>query len=112
MSHAVLVAKDTIKEPFAVINADDYYGIESFQQMHDALHSCSATDRCCMVSYVLKNTLSDFGTVNRGVCVVDATGMLVDVQEHYAISRLENGNGSDRDGQELAADSPVSMNFR
>ena len=77
-SHAVLVAKEVIKEPFAVINADDYYGTNSFQLMADFLISSCTENRMSMIGYTLKNTLSDHGTVNRGVCKVDKENNLAD----------------------------------
>jgi len=85
--HAVLVAKDIINEPFAVINADDYYGAESFHQIADFLKNESAPDRHAMVGYVMQNTLSDHGTVNRGVCKTDAQGNLQEVVERYRIKQ-------------------------
>ena len=66
---AVLAARDIINEPFAVINADDYYGKEPFKLVHDFL--CEQTDEICMAGFVLKNTLSDNGEVPRGICVVE-----------------------------------------
>lgn len=73
-SHAVLVAKDVIKEPFAVINADDYYGAESYKLIYDFLiNECSSTIMS-MIGYTLSNTLSEHGTVNRGVCEIDKIG--------------------------------------
>jgi UTP-glucose-1-phosphate uridylyltransferase len=70
-SHAVLVAKDVINEPFAVINADDYYGAGSFQLIADFLTNDCSPSLMAMVGYTLHNTLSEYGTVNRGVCEVD-----------------------------------------
>ena len=78
-SHAVLVSKEVIKEPFAVINADDYYGTNSFQLMADFLINSCTENRMSMIGYTLKNTLSDHGTVNRGVCKVDEENNLVEV---------------------------------
>ena len=66
---AVLAARDIIREPFAVINADDYYGKEPFKLVHDFL--CEQTDEICMAGFVLKNTLSENGEVTRGICVVE-----------------------------------------
>lgn len=112
--HAVLVAKDRIKEPFAVINADDYYGTNAFEEISKFLINESAPDRHAMVGYVLSNTLSDHGTVNRGVCKKDSNGNLIEVIERY---RLKKNNGSaefyDDEGNRstTALDSVVSMNF-
>ena len=89
-SHAVLVAKEVIKEPFAVINADDYYGTNSFQLMADFLISSCTENRMSMIGYTLKNTLSDHGTVNRGVCKVDKENNLVEVNERIKLA-MKNG---------------------
>ena len=76
-SHAVLVAKNVIQEPFAVINADDYYGAESFKLIaHHLINHCTPS-KMSMIGYVLSNTLSDHGTVNRGVCKVDEQNFLI-----------------------------------
>ncbi len=89
-SHAVLAAKDVINEPFAVINADDYYGAESFKLIADFLtNNCSAS-LMAMVGYTLYNTLSEHGTVNRGVCEVDSDNNLVEVIERTKIA-IQNG---------------------
>ena len=80
-THAVLVAKNVIKEPFAVINADDYYGANSYKIMADFLINKCSPSKMCMIGYILKNTLSDHGTVNRGVCKVDSKNNLVEVSE-------------------------------
>lgn len=78
---AVLAAKEYIHEPFCVINADDYYGKESFKNIHSFLenYSKSAPNNYCMAGFILKNTLSDFGTVTRGICQSDANGYLISV---------------------------------
>ena len=114
-SHAVLVAKDVINEPFAVINADDYYGTNSFQLMADFLIN-SCTENCMsMIGYTLKNTLSDHGTVNRGVCKVDEENNLVEVNERIKLA-MKNGVvkyniGSDEPEGEEDPLSSVSMNY-
>ena len=81
--HAVLAAKPLIDGPFAVINADDYYGPEAFQVMYDYLSTHADDDfyRYCMVSYLLKNTLSENGSVARGVCIKNEDGTLQSVTE-------------------------------
>ncbi len=114
--HAVLVAKDVINEPFAVINADDYYGQESFKTAADYIDQgkCTATNHS-LVAYVLNNTLSDHGHVNRGVCTKDENGNLKSIEEALKITRsgdkitheTENFNGP----SELDENTPVSMNF-
>ena len=114
-SHAVLVAKDVINEPFAVINADDYYGTISFQLMADFLIN-SCTENCMsMIGYTLKNTLSDHGTVNRGVCKVDEENNLVEVNERIKLA-MKNGVvkyniGNDEPEGEEDPLSSVSMNY-
>jgi len=113
-NHAVMMAKDVINEPFAVINADDFYGKESYQTMADYLRSIEGTTgRYAMVGYYLKNTLSDFGSVSRGVCGVNDEGLLTTVVERTSISHKgdkvvysENGNDN-----ELDPNCVVSMNF-
>lgn len=88
---AVLMGKDVIKEPFAVINADDYYGPESFKLLADALKEMEGQkNRYCMVGFNIENTLSENGGVSRGLCTVDADGNLTDVTECHGIER-KNG---------------------
>lgn len=114
-SHAVLVAKDLINEPFAVINADDYYGAESFSLIADFLnHGCSASVMA-MVGYTLQNTLSEYGTVNRGVCKIDSKNNLIEVIERTKIGK-QNGVinyniGTDKPLGVLDKKSSVSMNY-
>ncbi|MBQ3270623.1 MAG: hypothetical protein IJH09_11975 [Clostridia bacterium] len=112
--HAVLCARDCVKEPFAVINADDYYGVDSFQKMHDFLVANAEPSKAAMVGYRLKNTVSIHGAVTRGVCkVVD--GRMVDVDEVAKIRLYEDGRIADTSagepGRDLDPDSLVSMNF-
>ena len=115
--HAVLAAKPLIDGPFAVINADDYYGPEAFQVMYDYLSTHADDDfyRYCMVSYLLKNTLSENGSVARGVCIKNEDGTLQSVTERTRIETYENGIHYTDDGGEswhdLPADAPVSMNL-
>ena len=114
-THAVLVAKNVIKEPFAVINADDYYGANSYKIMADFLiHECSPS-KMCMIGYILKNTLSDHGTVNRGVCKVDSKNNLVEVSEREKLA-IQNGIvkynlGEPNKTGEVDPESFVSMNY-
>ena len=89
-SHAVLVAQDVINEPFAVINADDYYGAESFKFIAAFLNQDCSPSLMAMVGYTLCNTLSEHGTVNRGVCEVDIENNLVEVIERTKIA-VQNG---------------------
>ena len=88
-SHAVLVAKEFINEPFAVINADDYYGASSFKLIADFLTNNCTSSLMAMVGYTLHNTLSKHGTVNRGVCKVDKDNNLVEVIERIKISEKD-----------------------
>ena len=114
---AILACKDIIHEPFAVINADDYYGKEGFVKLHDYLVSQpekTADFQFCMVGFILGNTLSDNGAVTRGVCVLDDAGNLVDVNETSNIEKIDGKPGvRGEDGQIcwLDPDSHVSMNM-
>jgi UTP-glucose-1-phosphate uridylyltransferase len=114
-SHAVLVAKDVINEPFAVINADDYYGANSFKKMVEfLLNDCSET-KMSMIGYILENTLSENGTVNRGVCIVDQNQNLIEVNERIKLGRqngkVEYNIGATELGGEVDPKSFVSMNY-
>ena len=114
-SHAVLVAKDVINEPFAVINADDYYGAGSFQLIADFLTKDCSPSLMAMVGYTLHNTLSEHGTVNRGVCEVDADNNLVEVIERTKIAEqggVVNYNvGGDEPVAAVDKNASVSMNY-
>ena len=114
-AHAILVAKDAVKEPFTVINADDFYGKEPFQILGDYLRDVTANDPTAfaMVGYRLDKTLSENGTVSRGVCQVDGDGYLTTVKEMRKIGRKEEGICNDEDGvvTPLTGEEPVSMNF-
>jgi len=115
--HAVLCAGEQIGDaPFAVINADDYYGKSAFKTVYDAL--CAAEDRevydYCMVGYYLRNTVSDHGSVARGVCSADENGKLTAIVERLRIEKHENGIFFTEDGEtwtELHPDTLVSMNM-
>ena len=112
--HAVLCARACVKEPFAVINADDYYGVDSFQKMHDYLVAAAEPTKAAMVGYRLKNTVSIHGAVTRGVCKV-ANGRLADVDEVSKIRLYEDGRIADTSagepGRDLDPEALVSMNF-
>lgn len=114
-NHAVMMGKDVIKEPFAVINADDFYGKESFQVMADFLKSVEGKkNQYSMLGYRVGNTLSESGSVARGVCEVDGDGNLTNVVERTSIVRKdEKIVFTDEDGKdvELQENTPVSMNF-
>jgi len=90
-SHAILVTKDKIKEPFGVINADDYYGVESFSLLRDFLLNDKDPNNYCIVGYKLGNTLSDHGHVNRGVCKADENGFLMNIVETRQIEKTREG---------------------
>ena len=114
--HAVLAAKDVIHEPFAVINADDYYGREAFCTMANSLRAMQdKTVAASMVAYYLRNTVSENGTVTRGVCEAGKDGSLVKVQETYKIKPCEDGTIREfhtcEEGRVLDAQALVSMNF-
>ena len=113
-NHAVLMGKDLIKEPFAVINADDFYGRESFQVLADYLRSVEGTEgKYCMVGYRVCNTLSENGSVSRGVCATDAEGYLTDVVERTKIEKKNVVIVFTEDGVDTPLDphTPVSMNM-
>lgn len=111
-NHAVLVCKDVVHEPFAVINSDDYYGKDGFTKVAQFLRESAAPDRYALIGYILKNTLSDSGTVNRGVCETDENGNLVSIEEVLKIQRRADGKVIRQDiGTELSEDAIVSMNF-
>ena len=115
--HAVLAAKDLIDGPFAVINADDYYGPEAFRVMYDYLstHEDGSYYDYCMVSYLLRNTVSENGSVARGVCVTNPDGTLHSVTERTRIEPYADGVHYTEDGgaswTDLPGDTPVSMNL-
>lgn len=89
-NHAVLMGKDVIKEPFGVINADDYYGAESFKVLADFLRSVEGKkNRYCMIGFNIENTLSENGGVSRGLCEVSAEGNLIGVKECHGICRKD-----------------------
>ncbi len=111
--HAVYCVRDVVNEPFAVINADDFYGAEAFQCLYDYLKDAQDDDkyRYCMVGYRVENTLTENGTVSRGICEADANGYLADIVERTAISRDANGVISDPEAGEIAEGTLVSMNM-
>lgn len=114
-AHAVYCAKDIIKEPFITINADDFYGASTFQTAVDMVNKGQITaDKYGMVAFKLTNTLSDNGTVSRGVCTINE-GKLQSVREFKSIQKNDNViNGVDdetKEPKELSQDTLVSMNF-
>ena len=114
-NHAVMMAADAVHEPFAVINADDFYGAEAYKTIGDYLAQLGESrNSYCMVAYDLNKTLSENGTVSRGVCGVDPKGDLTSMVERTQIERMPDGqivfhdNGAD---EPLSEDTPVSMNL-
>jgi len=107
------MAKDVIHEPFAAINADDFYGAPAFQEIAAFLRNGISSTTYAMVGYLLKNTLSDFGTVSRGICKTDKNNNLVEITERTKIGREGNSVLYRKDGItiEMNENSPVSMNF-
>ena len=112
---AILCCKDVVDSPFLVINADDYYGKDAFREAYSYLTSMEDTGKMqiCMVSFVLKNTLSENGGVTRGICMVDPDGMLAGITETHNIEKEGDKAVIRTDGEakELDPDSPVSMNM-
>lgn len=112
-AHAVLCAKEAVKEPFAVINADDFYGRDAFDKAYQFLTKDCSEKVYSLVGYELLKTLSENGTVNRGVCQVDGKNNLTGIAERLNISQKDGKIICDDDQQpkELPRDSQVSMNF-
>ena len=112
-SHAVLCAKDAINEPFAVINADDFYGRDAFEKANSFLTREANPQTHCIIGYQLSKTLSENGTVSRGVCQVDENNNLVEIVERVKV--YKDGDSIVYEENEaktkLPADTPVSMNF-
>ena len=115
-AHAVLMAKDVIHEPFAVINGDDFYGKESFKILGDWCRAHENTKgEYCIIGFELENTLSENGSVSRGICRYDEKGILLDVTEHLDIAKAADGkvygeNSVTGEKVELAAKALCSMN--
>lgn len=111
--HAIYCVRGIVNEPFAVINADDFYGAQAFQCLYDYLKDAQDDDkyRYCMVGYRVENTLTENGTVSRGICEADENGYLADIVERTAISRDANGVISDPEAGEIAEGTLVSMNM-
>lgn len=113
--HAVLAARSLLEGPFAVINADDYYGPAAYQLMHE--HLAGAADdgkNCAMVGYRLANTVTEYGSVARGICRMDADGTLIGIDERLKVMRRGDGIAYEEDDgtwTDLPGDTTVSMNF-
>lgn len=113
-SHAILVTEPKIHEPFGVINADDYYGIDSFMVLHDFLTNDRKDNNFCIVGYKLGNTLSEHGHVNRGICKVSSNGLLKNIVETRAIEKRPDGifaPAADGTMTRYSGDEIVSMNL-
>lgn len=113
-AHALLCTKGVVNEPFAVINADDYYGAEAFKEAYQFLTTTCSEKEYCILGYELSNTLSENGTVSRGVCSVDANNNLTAINERTKIYRTAAGQiVFEENGVEtpLKEDTRVSMNF-
>ncbi len=119
---AILCCKDIVKEPFLVINADDYYGKEAYKAIYQYLAAEQKTEvnsidseklNICMAGFVLKNTLSSNGAVTRGICSIDEDHILTDIEETYDIAESAGCATAQRGGEkiELPLDSSVSMNM-
>ncbi|MCR5370661.1 MAG: nucleotidyltransferase [Clostridium sp.] len=115
---AILSCRGIVKEPFLVINADDYYGKEAFLRIHDwmvnTMDESAPVFDMCMAGYILSNTLSENGTVTRGVCEIDEDGMMTKVTETYNIQKTPEGmKATDKQGNpvEVREDQHVSMNM-
>ena len=111
--HAVLSAESKIKTPFAVINADDYYGSEAFLKIAQFLNQKNNTNEHAFIAYPLKNTLSEFGTVSRGCCKKDEENYLIEINEITNLQRLNNGKiiSLSEPETEISEDTLVSMNL-
>lgn len=117
-AHAVRAARHVIDGPFAVVNADDFYGADAYQviaRWFESLGESAGKSHYSMVGYPLRNTLSDHGAVNRGICQTGERALLADVEEVVEIARGDDGvvRGTRLDGSttEVSDASPVSMNF-
>ena len=114
-AHAMLMAADVVKTPAAVINADDFYGQESFKVLGDFLSANeNQKGKFCMVGFYLDKTLSENGEVSRGICTVDADNYLTTVEEHHKIAQKDGkitGVGMDGNRHELHSDAYASMNI-
>ena len=115
--HAILSAKQVVNEPFAVINADDFYGKLAYQKIFQYLSTVSidsSPSKFCMVGYPLINTLSEFGSVSRGICIVSDQNKLESVNELTCIQKIENEIVNEAEVQKrqvLSGDEVVSMNM-
>lgn len=112
-AHAVLCCKDEVKEPFAVINADDFYGKDAFVKAYDFITTKCTDKHFAVIGYELVNTLSEHGSVSRGVISINDKNEMQGIDERLTIYRKEDKIVYEEDGKltELSADTKVSMNF-
>jgi NDP-sugar pyrophosphorylase family protein len=112
-AHAMLSGRNVIKEPFCIINADDFYGYDAFKKMADFLTNEVKDDQYSIIGYKIGNTLSEYGSVSRGVCNIDDAGNITAINERTEIYPKEGAIVYKENGEEfpLVFDNPVSMNF-
>ena len=112
-AHAILSARNTIKEPFCVINADDFYGFDAYKKMVDFLNDEVNGSNYSMIGYEIGKTLSEYGSVSRGVCKVDSAGNLEEIVERTKVYKDGDSIVYEEDDKKypLAVDTRVSMNF-
>ena len=112
-AHAILSGRTVVKEPFCVINADDYYGFDAFEKMVNFLSKEATDSNFSIIGYEIGKTLSDFGSVSRGVCRVDDAGNLKEIVERTQVYKKDGVIVFEEEGEEfpLSFDTPVSMNF-
>jgi len=109
--HAVLAARDVVKEPFCVINADDFYGPDAFKKVADFFKGQKSEKRYCIVGYKLVNTLTDKGTVSRGVCQTNDQGLITNITEYRKLERQAGAIVDTETSAVFAEDVYVSVNF-
>ncbi|MEJ5992958.1 sugar phosphate nucleotidyltransferase [Pedobacter sp. Du54] len=112
-AHAILSGRTVVKEPFCVINADDFYGFDAYKKMVDFLNTEATDSNYSIIGYQIGKTLSDFGAVSRGVCKVDASGNLEEIVERTKVYEEDGTIVFEEDDKKypLAFETPVSMNF-
>lgn len=112
-AHAILSGRKAVKEPFCVINADDFYGFEAYEKMVNFLTTAASENNFSIIGYQIGKTLSEFGAVSRGVCKVDEHGNLTEIVERTKVYKDAEAIVYEEDGQKFPLDfeTPVSMNF-
>ena len=112
-AHAILAGRNAVKEPFCVINADDFYGFDAYKKMVDFLNEEATDSNYSIIGYQIGKTLSDFGAVSRGVCKVDASGNLEEIVERTKIYKEDETIVYEEGDKKYPLDfeTPVSMNF-